>query len=131
MEISYQKVTQYMIKKSKTDPIACTNNILALQDALEVIGGKWKLLILHYLLVRTDEINTFKKIDKDIEGISAKMLSKELKILEGNLLVSREVRDTKPITVRYEITDYGKEIKSLISSLVDWGQNHRLKIINQ
>lgn len=115
-----------MISKSRTDPPACTGNILAMLDTLDILGGRWKLQILHYLMVREGQANTFKKIEKDINGISAKMLSKELKTLEINGLVSREVMNTKPITVQYAITEYGKQVKPIISSLVDWGNNHRL-----
>ena len=117
-----------MIKKPKSDPPSCVGDIRAMNDTLEALGGKWKLLIVHYLLLRDGENNTFKKIEKDIEGISAKMLSKELKSLEANEIVTREVMKTKPITVKYNITEYGKSIKSIISILVDWGQSHRLKL---
>ncbi|WP_166924879.1 winged helix-turn-helix transcriptional regulator [Flavobacterium poyangense] len=120
-----------MIKKPKTDPEGCTGDITAMMDALEILGGKWRLLIVHYLFIRQEGVNTFKKIEKDIVGISAKMLSKELKILEVNKIVSRKVMSTKPITVQYSITEYGKEIKSVISVLVDWGQNHRREMFDK
>ncbi len=119
-----------MIKKPKTDPPACTGDIMAMLDTLDVLGGRWKLLIMHYLLIREDETNTFKKMEKDIEGISAKMLSKELKMLEANQLVSREVMPTRPVTVRYAITAYGKETRAVIATLVNWGQRHRLKLFD-
>lgn len=118
-----------MIKKPKSDPPGCTVDIIALQDALDILGGKWKLLILNYLLLREDQNNTFKKIEKDMDGISAKVLSNELKILESHQLVSREVMDTKPIAVRYSITEYGRNSKEVIDSLVTWGLKHRMKIM--
>ena len=120
-----------MIKKPKTDPPACTNDIMALQDSLDILGGKWKLLILHYLIVRNEETNTFKKIEKDIDGISAKMLSKELKTLEANELVTRTVMNTKPITVQYSITEYGKQSQSVITALVQWGKEHRTQLFKE
>lgn len=67
-------------------------------------------------------------MERDIDGISAKVLSKELKDLELNQLVKREEQKTKPITVAYSITQYGKTTKEIIAVLVDWGQNHRMKI---
>ena len=70
-------------------------------------------------------------MERDITGISAKMLSKELKDLETNKLVNREVQDTKPITVQYSITEYGKTTKPIIDVLVDWGKSHRAKMIEQ
>lgn len=123
-----QKVSM-MIKKPITDPEGCSSDIMAMLDTLDVLGGKWKLLIIHYLSVRQTEINTFNKIENDIQGISAKILSKELKILEANHIVHREVMQTKPITVQYTVTAYGKETAPLIAALVNWGQQHRTKLI--
>lgn len=120
-----------MIKKPKTDPAACTGDILSMGDTFDILGGKWKLLILHYLLRREHDTNTFKKMEKDIEGISAKMLSKELKLLEVNKLVKREVMNTKPITVQYSITEYGKTTQDLIKSIVEWGHKHRLEMLKE
>ena len=117
-----------MIKKPKTDPHGCTDDILAMLDTLDALGGRWKMLIVHYLLRREGESNTFKKMEKDIEGISAKMLSKELKMLEVNKIVHREVMPTKPVTVQYSITEYGKETKGVIGVLVNWGVKHRMKL---
>jgi DNA-binding HxlR family transcriptional regulator len=114
-----------MIRKPKTDPIGCTEDISAMLDTLDVLGGRWKLLIVHYLITREHEVNTFKKMEKDIEGISAKMLSKELKGLETNLIVNRMVMDTKPVTVQYSITAYGKNILPIIRDMVAWGKAHR------
>ncbi|MEG1237233.1 MAG: helix-turn-helix domain-containing protein [Flavobacterium sp.] len=114
-----------MMKKPKSDPVECSNAVRALQDAKDALGGKWILLIIHYLIVREKENNTFKKMEKDIEGISAKMLSKELKILEFNKIVERKIMDTKPMTVQYSITNYGKEANNVILALLDWGKRHR------
>jgi DNA-binding HxlR family transcriptional regulator len=117
------------MKSIKNDPPACSGNLMAMRDTLEVLGGKWKLLILHYLLYRENEANTFKKIEREIEGISAKMLSKELKDLEANQLINRKVIDSKPITVQYNITEYGKTANTIIKTLVAWGATHRNKIL--
>ena len=125
------EVSIIMIKKPKTDPAACTGDIMAMLDTLDVLGGRWKLLIVHYLILRQGQANTFKKMEKDIEGISAKMLSKELKSLEANLIVKREVMDTKPMTIRYSITPYGLETKEVITTLLHWGQKHRVKLFEQ
>ena len=107
---------------------SCEQELAAIKDSLEVLGGKWKLRIMRQLNNRVLEKNTFKKLQREVEGISAKMLSKELRDLEMNLLISRTVMDTRPITVNYAITDYGLSVLPLTEALVQWGLNHRQKI---
>lgn len=118
-----------MLKKPLSDPPSCTEDLMAVQDSLDILGGKWKLLILHYLLKRQNISNTFKKIEKDINGISAKVLSKELKDLEAHLLVKREVLNTQPQQVQYSITEHGKSTQEIIQVLVNWGKIHRINIL--
>jgi DNA-binding HxlR family transcriptional regulator len=106
----------------------CEQELAAIRDSLEILGGKWKLRIMRHLNNHIGEKNTFKKIQREIEGISAKMLSKELQDLEINLLVCRTVMNTKPITVNYAITEYGLSVFPVTETLVDWGLNHRQKV---
>ncbi|ASK32099.1 transcriptional regulator [Chryseobacterium sp. T16E-39] len=106
----------------------CTEELFAMRDSLDVLGGKWKLMILRYLTNRTDLLIHFKKLQRGIDGISAKMLSKELKELEMNLLITRTIQDTKPITVTYAVTEYGKSVLPVTETLVNWGIIHREKI---
>jgi len=117
------------MKTLKNDPPECSENLLAMRDTLDILGGKWKLLILHYLITREHEVNTFKKIQREVLGISAKVLTKELKDLETNKLLEREELNTKPKTVEYRITDYGKSSEDLIHQLVEWGKNHRTTML--
>jgi DNA-binding HxlR family transcriptional regulator len=108
----------------------CSEELMAMRDSLDVLGGKWKLMILRFLTNRTHQTTIhFKKMQREIGGISAKMLSKELKELETNLLVSRTEQDTKPATVAYAITEYGKSVLPVTETLVNWGITHREKII--
>lgn len=58
------------------------------------------------------------------------MLSKELKFLEENLLISRTVEGTRPVTVTYSITEYGKTCQSVMAELYRWGVEHRKKVLN-
>ncbi len=106
----------------------CKQELAAMRDSIELLGGKWKLMIMRYLNNRPAETNTFKKIQRENEGISAKMLTKELRDLEINLLVSRTVMDTSPVTVAYAITDYGRSVLPVAETLVQWGLDHRAKI---
>lgn len=107
----------------------CSEELMAMRDSLDVLGGKWKLMILRFLTNRTHQIIHFKKMQREIDGISAKMLSKELKELETNLLITRAEQNTKPATVVYAITEYGKSVLPVTETLVNWGLTHREKII--
>ena len=104
----------------------CTKRLLPVKDTLDVLGGKWKLQI---ILSLTFGKKRFKQIQREIPGLTPKMLSKELKDLEINELVSRQVYDTAPVTVEYELTSYGKTLRPLIEELHKWGTKHRKKII--
>ncbi len=114
-------------RPEKTRP-ECIQNLLALRDSLELLGGKWKLLIVLHISCRPKELLHFKKLEKEITGISAKMLSKELKILEENKIVTRTVQNTRPVTVTYTLTAYGQTLIPIADALQQWGLHHR-KII--
>ena len=117
-----------MLKALNKPTTTCDQELAAIRDSLEILGGKWKLRIMGHLNNQMSETNTFKKIQREVEGISAKILSKELQDLEINLLVSRTVRNTRPVTVVYAITEYGLSVFPVTETLVDWGLNHRQKI---
>lgn len=100
----------------------CREQMQAVQETAEVLGGKWKIKILTVLYFGETH---FKELQRRVEGIGAKMLSQELKDLETNGLVSRTIKDTRPITVEYEMTDYGKTLKEIIMSMEAWGRKHQ------
>ncbi|MBL7683986.1 MAG: helix-turn-helix transcriptional regulator [Flavipsychrobacter sp.] len=107
---------------------ACGKRIMAVRDALDILSGKWKLPIIVSLIFADKR---FKEMERDIPGITAKMLSKELKDLEMNDLVKRTVYDTMPVTVEYSLTDYGRTLKKVIGELHTWGEKHRMRIIGR
>ncbi len=104
----------------------CTKALLPVKDALDVLSGKWKLQI---ILSLTFGKKRFKQIQREIAGLTPKMLSKELKDLEMNDLAIRKVYDTTPVIVEYELSPYGKTLKPLIGELHKWGAKHRKRII--
>lgn len=106
----------------------CPESVLAIKDSLEALEGRWKLLI---LLSLSNGSKRFKQISKEVAGITDKMLSKELKLLESNKLITRTVYDTFPPTVEYSITEHGKSIESVLESLYHWGQKHRKEVIGK
>ena len=92
---------------------------------MDILKGRWKVQIIAALCY--DKMR-FSDLQKEIEGISAKMLSSELKDLEINQLVTRTVLSTQPITVEYQLTDYGQTLKKIIEHLAEWGIQHRKQI---
>ncbi|GAB4019351.1 winged helix-turn-helix transcriptional regulator [Spirosoma koreense] len=106
----------------------CPKNFLSIRDALEALEGRWKLLILFSLSTGPKR---FKQLAREVTGITDKTLSLELKRLEGNQLVKREVHDTFPPTVEYSITDHGKSLEKVMDELHDWGSAHRKTIIGK
>ena len=107
----------------------CKKNIMAIHDAMDVLNGKWKISIIGVLCYHNKR--RFSDILNDVTGISNKMLSKELKELEMNKLVKRTVLDTQPVTVNYELTEYGQKLQSVIKNLSSWGIEHRKMIIGK
>lgn len=95
----------------------------AVQDSMDVLNGKWKISIISSICYYNKR--RFSDILGDIDGISNKMLSKELKELELNQLIRRTVLDTQPVTVQYELTAHGKSLQTIINNLTDWGIRHR------
>ena len=107
---------------------ACNKKMLPVQDALEILSGKWKLPILIALMFG---VKRFSDLSKEIPRITDRMLSKELKDLEMNKLVKRKVYDTFPVTVEYTMTEYGQSLKKVIEALGEWGEKHREKIMSE
>jgi DNA-binding HxlR family transcriptional regulator len=98
-----------------------------IRDALDVIGGKWKLCV----IVAVREGNKrFRDIGKYVEGISPKVLSGELRHLEMKGLIERTVHTGRPVVVEYYKTEYGRSLYSLITAFVKWGMTHRDKCDN-
>ena len=105
---------------------ACSKSILAIRDTLDVVGGKWKLVLLTILLTGK---RRFRELSREA-GISPRILSKELQELEMNGLVTRTVLDTKPVTVEYALTPYSETLQEVLESMHRWGFQHRAKIMS-
>jgi DNA-binding HxlR family transcriptional regulator len=95
------------------------------QAALKVLGGKWKLLILWNL---KDETKRFSELKRLIPDITEKMLNQQLKELEKDGIVERNVRSQVPLKVEYSFTEYGKTLIPSIESLCQWGKEHLNRI---
>jgi len=101
----------------------CEKSIRALKDTIDVFSGKWKLFIIGTLIIKGTL--RFMELKRALPGIAPKKLSKDLQELEMNQLVTRTVKDTKPITVEYAITEHGKSLEEIIRVMIDWGLNYR------
>jgi DNA-binding HxlR family transcriptional regulator len=91
------------------------------EAAIDVVGGKWKVLILWWLHRRTWR---FAELRRQIPGITEKMLTQQLRELEADGIVARKVYPTVPPKVEYSLTEYGKSLKRALRAICDWGRNH-------
>ena len=110
--------------KSLDEP-QCKGRLVSIADALYAIGGKWKLRIIVSL---TDGSKRFNEMQRLIEGISAKVLSNELKDLELNGFIQRNIFTGTPVVVEYALTDYSGTLHPVLEALSEWGLKHRDKI---
>ncbi len=100
-------------KKLKQPEEKCT-----LQEILYVIGGKWSMSIIYALFAGKKR---FSELERLIPNINTRMLVKELKNMEANGIVVREVFATVPPTVEYTLTTKGKKLEPIINELYKWG----------
>ena len=111
--------------KEKPSNEACQSSLSAVQDALYVLNGKWKLPV---IIALNEGKKRFGEIQKNVAGIAPKVLSSELKNLELNGFVIRKVYNEFPVLVEYELTEYSNSLENVITALKDWGVQHRDKI---
>lgn len=88
---------------------------------MQTVGGKWKLIILWHL--RKKKLR-FSQLEKQVEGISQKMLTQQLRELEADGLVKRTVYPVVPPKVEYELTDKGRSLDKVLKEMNAWGKNH-------
>ncbi|QDU35232.1 putative HTH-type transcriptional regulator YybR [Poriferisphaera corsica] len=94
-------------------------DICPTETALEVIGGKWKGMILFYLY---DGTKRFNELRRSIPGVTQRMLTKQLRELEKEGVVHREVYPEIPPKVEYSLTPLGRKLGPTLESLRQWGQ---------
>lgn len=99
---------------------AC-NEGCPVEATLDVIGGKWKGVILYHLLEKTYRFGELKKL---MPGITAHTLTKQLRELEEDELVLRKVYAEVPPRVEYSLTERGDSLRQIILMMRDWGAVH-------
>jgi DNA-binding HxlR family transcriptional regulator len=106
----------------KHTPGACAARLNAVGDTLYAISGKWKLRLVVALM---DGDLRFNELQRSVKGISAKMLSKELKEMELNRFVIKLQGEAGQQAGSYQLTPYSASLFTVINTLHDWGIQHK------
>lgn len=107
----------------------CRFRINAVKDSMDILTGKWKIHILGTLLYGGKM--RYMDLQREVGKIGSKMLSKELQDLEMNHLIVRIIKEARPVTVEYELTDYGKTLEPVINAIAQWGMDYRRKLFGK
>lgn len=92
-----------------------------LTAALAAIGGKWKMIIVYWL---AESPRHFAALRREMPGISQKVLTQQLRELEGDGIVRRRPQGAVPAPVEYSLTEYGRSLLPLIEEIRLWGRAH-------
>jgi DNA-binding HxlR family transcriptional regulator len=98
---------------------------ISVEATLEVIGGKWKCVILCYLTRGKKRTSELKRLMPDI---TQKMLTQQLRELEEDGVINRIVYNQVPPKVEYELSEYGESLEGILNSLCTWGEKHISKV---
>jgi DNA-binding HxlR family transcriptional regulator len=90
--------------------------------AMEILGGKWKLVILEHL---RDGVRRFGELQRLLPAITPRMLTRQLRELETDGIVHRHVHPVVPPKVEYSLTDLGRDLEPLLAQLRAWGERYR------
>jgi DNA-binding HxlR family transcriptional regulator len=110
----------------KLEQNICYNKILNMADTIDVLTGKWKIPIIICLSFKPKR---FSEISRELKTITDRTLSKELKFLEENLLITRNIIDEYPLSIEYQITEHGLSLTKILMILREWGEIHRERIL--
>ena len=116
------------MKTTENKTARCKQSDLALQDTIYAIGSKWKMRIFKSMCLGNIR---FTEIEKSLTGITKRTLSKELKELEINQLITRKAYPDQPSKAEYNLTNYAKTLIPMINEMVRWGTEHRQMIIKR
>lgn len=115
------------LTQSKPKLAEFNDSLISIREALEVLGGKWKIPIMVSLAGGSKR---FSEIKCEITGITSKVLSRKLKELEGNNLVLRSVNKETDVAM-YAVTNKCKSLEKIIEGLKEWGDYHRSDIFQR
>lgn len=106
--------------KSKDELPACP-----VATTVQLIGSKWKLLIMRNLLARPWRFN---ELQRDLEGISQKVLTDSLRSMEADGIITRTVYPEVPPRVEYALSELGESMRPIISAMEAWGTEYKNRI---
>lgn len=89
-------------------------------DAMKVIGGKWKILIIYYL---SEQEKRFSELQRDLPQVTTKMLTQQLRELESDGILIRKVYPVVPPKVEYKLSKKGEALLPIVADLNKWGQD--------
>ncbi|EPY07517.1 putative MarD family transcriptional regulator [Paenibacillus alvei TS-15] len=98
---------------------------ISVEATLEVLGGKWKCVILCHLTHGKKRTSELKRL---MPNITQKMLTQQLRELEEDGVINRIVYNQVPPRVEYELSEYGRSLEGILSSLCAWGEKHLTKV---
>ena len=107
--------------KTKEEMPACP-----VATTVQLIGSKWKLLILRNLFMRPWRYN---ELRKDLEGISQKVLTDSLRALEEDGIITRTVYPEVPPRVEYALSPLGQSMKPILDAMEEWGTEYKKKLL--
>lgn len=114
LDLEYLEVIIMLRKEELPEcPVATT---------VQLIGSKWKLLIMRNLMIRPWRFN---ELQKSLEGISQKVLTDSLRSMESDGIITRTVFPEVPPRVEYALSDLGKSMQPIMDAMEDWGKNYK------
>ena len=93
----------------------------AVETTLEIVGGRWKVLILHELF---QGVRRFNELHRALNGVTQKMLTQQLRELEDDGIVHREVYPQVPPKVEYSLTPLGRTLEPILDAMHEWGRRY-------
>jgi len=93
---------------------------------LDVIGGRWKSVILYHLLEKTRRFGELRKL---LPGVTQRMLTLQLRELERDGVIHREVYREVPPRVEYSLTEFGRSLEPILRRMLDWGREYHDRVL--
>lgn len=99
--------------------LCCVDDVCPVKTSLNILGGKWKGVIIYHLMPGKKRFN---ELQRKINGITHKVLTLQLRELEADNIIKRTIYAEVPPKVEYELTEFGMTVKPIINCLYEWGQ---------